>query len=40
MVDIASGQIIAIDLDGDGKQDMEFLVGNSGLAGGAADFAP
>jgi Ca2+-binding RTX toxin-like protein len=38
VIDVAQGQLVQIDSDVDGLSDMEILVANSGLAGGAADF--
>jgi Ca2+-binding RTX toxin-like protein len=35
---VAEGQLIQVDLTGDGVSEMDILVSNGGLAGGAADF--
>jgi hypothetical protein len=35
---VAEGQLVQVDLDGDAVSDMDILVTNSGLSGGAADF--
>jgi hypothetical protein len=35
---IAEGQLVQVDKDGDGESDLDILISNSGLAGGAGDF--
>ena len=35
---VEQGQLVRVDADGDGISDMDILVANSGLTGGAADF--
>jgi hypothetical protein len=35
---VAQGQLVRIDIDGDEISDMDILVANSGLSGGAGDF--
>jgi Ca2+-binding RTX toxin-like protein len=36
--DIAEGQLVQVDINGDGGSDLDILVANDGLTGGAGDF--